>query len=61
MTLEINEISIHIAVGPQPTDAALPPLTIPAATTALQSEQTEQIVDRCVQAVLQQLRRRERR
>ena len=62
MTLEINEISIQIAVGPQRQDPPLPPLTNPATSTApLQSEQSNQIVDRCVQAVLQQLRRRERR
>jgi prolyl-tRNA synthetase len=61
MTLEINEISIQITVGPQPHEPAHAPLTIPAAAAALQNGQIEQIVERCVQSVLQQLRRRERR
>jgi hypothetical protein len=64
MTLEINEISIHISVSssPQSPGASLPTMFNPSTTSpGLQSEQLDHVVQRCVREVLRHLRLKERR
>jgi hypothetical protein len=64
MTLEINEISVHISVGPRPQGAGSSLISSPTDASiqpALPSELWDSIVQRCVREVLHHFRLRERR
>ncbi len=54
MTLEINEIAIHINVGPQPRESSSPTPMAPKPMSPMQND--DEIVQRCVRAVLAHLR-----
>jgi hypothetical protein len=64
MTLEINEISVHISVSatPQGPDISMPSSLTPLpAVAALPAEQWDPVVQRCVREVLHHIRLKERR
>jgi hypothetical protein len=64
MTLEINEISVHISVSPSSQGPASTMTTWPSIAPSahgIPSEQWDPVIQRCVREVLHQLRFRERR
>lgn len=64
MTLEINEISIQISVGPAPQGPGTSATVLSKQSQpmpAIASEQMDRLVQRCVRDVLRHLRLKERR
>lgn len=62
MPLEISEIGIHVAVGPDPGSTINPPMgSGGGAAAAMTPAQHQAIVDACVQQVMQTLRQEQER
>jgi hypothetical protein len=61
MTLEINELTVHIQVDPANSGPSWSPTPARTETRTWTNEQTDQIAQRCVEEVLSRLRRWETR